>query len=132
MEFSCQNCSGYYVTYPKNKIHNSLYPFRKLLQAVEQSPATVVVTDTNGRLEYANPKFSQIPFLARIFAVVDVWDALRFDRPYRKGMPEAQALKYIISNAATHFDPQVVETFLKLERRYVFCGTKHSEAGAVS
>ena len=33
---------------------------RKLLQAVEQSPATVVVTDTNGRIEYVNPKFSQI------------------------------------------------------------------------
>jgi len=59
-------------------------------------------------------KREQIPFLARIFAVVDVWDALRFDRPYRKGMPEAQALEYIISNAGTHFDPQVVEAFLKL------------------
>ncbi|MEK6623134.1 MAG: PAS domain S-box protein, partial [Planctomycetota bacterium] len=59
----------------------------------------------------------QIPLLARIFAVVDVWDALRFDRPYRKGMTEAQALEYIISNAGTHFDPQAVEAFLQLERK---------------
>ena len=59
----------------------------------------------------------QIPLLARIFAVVDVWDALRFDRPYRKGMAEAQALEYIVSNAGAHFDPQVVEAFLQLERR---------------
>jgi len=57
----------------------------------------------------------QIPFLARIFAVVDVWDALRFDRPYRKGMADAQALEYICSNAGSHFDPLVVEAFLKLD-----------------
>ncbi|MEK7853278.1 MAG: HD domain-containing phosphohydrolase, partial [Planctomycetota bacterium] len=62
-------------------------------------------------------KGEQIPLLARIFAVVDVWDALRFDRPYRKGMTEAQALEYIISNAGTHFDPQAVEAFLQLERK---------------
>ncbi|MBF8277673.1 MAG: sensor hybrid histidine kinase [Candidatus Brocadiaceae bacterium] len=58
-------------------------------------------------------------FLHKVATLLDVdaADALRFDRPYRKGMPEAQALEYIISNAATHFDPQVVEAFLQLERR---------------
>lgn len=60
-------------------------------------------------------KGDQIPLLARIFAVVDVWDALRFDRPYRKGMADAQALEYIRSNTGTHFDPQVVAAFLKLD-----------------
>ena len=61
-------------------------------------------------------KGEQIPLLARIFAVADVCDALRFDRPYRKGMAEAQVIEYMRSNAGTHFDPQVVEAFLKLER----------------
>ena len=56
----------------------------------------------------------QIPLLARIFAVADVWDALCFDRPYKKGMAEAQAIEYMRSNAGAHFDPQVVEAFLKL------------------
>jgi len=58
----------------------------------------------------------QIPLAARIFAVVDVWDALCFDRPYRKGWPEAQVLEHVRSLAGTHFDPQVVHAFLQLSR----------------
>jgi len=58
----------------------------------------------------------QIPLAARIFAVVDVWDALCFDRPYRKGWPEAQVYEHIRSLAGTHFDPQVVNAFLQLSR----------------
>jgi putative nucleotidyltransferase with HDIG domain len=55
----------------------------------------------------------QIPLAARIFAVVDVWDALCFDRPYRKGWPEARVCEHVRSLAGTHFDPQVVDLFLK-------------------
>jgi len=44
--------------------------------------------------------------------VVDVWDALRSDRPYRPGWPEAKVREHILSLAGTHFDPQVVEAFL--------------------
>jgi PAS domain S-box-containing protein len=58
----------------------------------------------------------QIPLAARIFAVVDVWDALCFDRPYRKGWPEGQVHEHIRSLAGTHFDPQVVHAFLRLSR----------------
>lgn len=58
---------------------------------------------------------TQIPLAARIFAVVDVWDALRSDRPYRSGWPEDTVREYIRSKAGTHFDPQVVEEFLKLD-----------------
>jgi PAS domain S-box-containing protein/putative nucleotidyltransferase with HDIG domain len=54
----------------------------------------------------------QIPLSARIFAVVDVWDALRSDRPYRPAWTEDKALEYIKASAGTHFDPQVVEVFL--------------------
>ncbi len=53
-----------------------------------------------------------IPLAARLFAVVDVWDALLSDRPYRAAWPEAKVHDYMRSQAGLHFDPQVVETFL--------------------
>lgn len=56
----------------------------------------------------------QIPLAARIFAVVDVWDALRSDRPYRAGWPVEKVVKHILSLSGSHFDPQVVEVFLSL------------------
>ena len=54
----------------------------------------------------------QIPLAARIFAVVDVWDALRSDRPYRPAWPAAQVRAYLRAHAGTHFDPDVVASFL--------------------
>jgi PAS domain S-box-containing protein/putative nucleotidyltransferase with HDIG domain len=56
----------------------------------------------------------QIPPAARIFALVDVWDALRSDRPYRPAWTNDMALEYITNNAGTHFDPDVVPIFLNL------------------
>jgi len=56
----------------------------------------------------------QIPLSARIFAVVDVWDALSFDRPYRNGWTKEQVIEKIRSEAGTHFDPKVVTMFLDL------------------
>ncbi|MBE0409954.1 MAG: GAF domain-containing protein [Anaerolineales bacterium] len=58
-------------------------------------------------------KGEQIPLAARIFAVVDVWDALRSNRPYRPAWSEEKALEYIRSNSGSHFDPQVVELFFR-------------------
>jgi len=57
----------------------------------------------------------QIPFAARVFAVADVWDALRSDRPYRPAWPEEKTREHIQSLAGTHFDPKVVEIFMELE-----------------
>lgn len=57
-------------------------------------------------------KGEQIPLSARIFAIVDVWDALNSNRPYRKAWMEDKALDYITANAGKHFDPRVVEHFL--------------------
>jgi putative nucleotidyltransferase with HDIG domain len=54
----------------------------------------------------------EIPLEARIFAVVDVWDALTSDRPYRPAWPEKKVLEHIQSQTGTHFDPQVVEVCL--------------------
>jgi HD-GYP domain-containing protein (c-di-GMP phosphodiesterase class II) len=56
----------------------------------------------------------QIPLAARIFAVVDVWDALNSDRPYRKAWPKEKIMDYIKEITGTHFDPKVVEVFFKL------------------
>lgn len=56
----------------------------------------------------------QIPLAARIFAIVDVWDALLSDRPYRKAWPEEKVLDYIKEQSGHHFDPQVVDAFLEL------------------
>jgi HD-GYP domain-containing protein (c-di-GMP phosphodiesterase class II) len=62
----------------------------------------------------------EIPLAARLFAVVDVWDALRSDRPYRESWPEDKTRRYIRETAGTHFDPRAVEQFLEL--------TKHGDA----
>ena len=55
-----------------------------------------------------------IPFEARIFAVVDAWDALMWDRPYRKGWPETEVNQYLISQAGILFDPDVVNAFISM------------------
>ncbi len=55
-----------------------------------------------------------IPMEARIFAVVDVWDALTSDRPYRKAWPLERVKAYLREQAGIAFDPAVVEAFLKL------------------
>ena len=57
-------------------------------------------------------KGEQIPAMARLFAVVDVWDALTHDRPYRRAWPEDRVRAHIRSEAGTHFDPHAVEEFL--------------------
>ena len=61
-------------------------------------------------------KGDQIPLAARIFAVVDVWDALRSDRLYRPGWTEEKVDEYMRVSSGTHFDPQVVEVFLQLPK----------------
>lgn len=53
-----------------------------------------------------------IPLSARIFAVIDVWDALLSDRPYRDPWSKERALEYIQYHAGQEFDPQVVDAFL--------------------
>jgi HD-GYP domain-containing protein (c-di-GMP phosphodiesterase class II) len=59
-------------------------------------------------------KGEQIPIAARIFAVIDVWNALISDRPYRPAWSEEKALEYIKASSGTHFDPKIVEAFLLL------------------
>jgi len=58
----------------------------------------------------------EIPLAARLFAVVDVWDALSNNRPYRKRWPQKKTLDYIRGQSGKHFDPRVVDVFLRLMR----------------
>jgi len=59
-------------------------------------------------------KGEQIPLAARIFAVIDVWDALLSDRPYRDAWPKDKVRDYIRAQSGTHFDPAVVEAFFEI------------------
>ena len=61
-------------------------------------------------------KGEEIPLTARIFAVVDVWDALTSNRPYRKAWSKEKARQHIQSGAGTHFDPQVVKIFISEQK----------------
>ncbi len=59
-------------------------------------------------------KGEEIPLAARIFAIVDVWDALRSERPYRRAWRDAEVKKYLEAQANAHFDPQILRVFLRL------------------
>ncbi len=58
-------------------------------------------------------KGEQIPLAARIFSVIDVWDALTSDRPYRKAWPKEKTIEHIKEGSGKHFDPQIVDIFCK-------------------
>lgn len=61
-------------------------------------------------------KGEEIPFAARIFAIVDVWDALTSRRPYLETWSKEKALLYIQEQAGKHFDPHIVDVFVELIR----------------
>ena len=62
-----------------------------------------------------NLKGEEIPLAARIFAVVDVFDALTTDRPYRKAWRREDALAYIQEQSGKHFFPEAVNAFLEMQ-----------------
>jgi HD-GYP domain-containing protein (c-di-GMP phosphodiesterase class II) len=59
-------------------------------------------------------KEEEIPLAARIFTIIDVWDALLSDRPYRPAWSEEKVRQYLWQQAGIHFDPRVVEAFFKI------------------
>lgn len=71
-------------------------------------------------------KGEQIPLAARIFAVVDTWDALSNKRRYHEAWPKEKVCDHIKAKAGTHFDPAVVEKFLQME----WCSTKSCPIGS--
>jgi len=59
----------------------------------------------------------EIPLAARIFCIADVYDALTSDRPYRKAWSREKTLEHIRERSGSHFDPQVVDVFLRMMRK---------------
>jgi HD-GYP domain-containing protein (c-di-GMP phosphodiesterase class II) len=59
-----------------------------------------------------------IPLLSRIIAVADAYDAMTNDRPYRKAISKEEALKELIKNAGTQFDPYIVSVFVSLKDKF--------------
>jgi PAS domain S-box-containing protein len=69
-----------------------------------------------------------IPLPARIFAVVDVWDALRSERPYRGAWPEEKVRSFVREESGRHFDPHVVDSFLQMLTQDGFLHGQRAEA----
>jgi HD-GYP domain-containing protein (c-di-GMP phosphodiesterase class II) len=63
-------------------------------------------------------KGEEIPLAARIFAVVDVYDALTSDRPYRKAWSKEKTIEYLLENSGSQFDRHVVKEFLEILESY--------------
>ena len=59
-------------------------------------------------------KGEEIPLSARIFTIVDNWDALTSDRPYRKAWPEQQVIQYLRDQSGKIFDPNLVELVIEV------------------
>jgi HD-GYP domain-containing protein (c-di-GMP phosphodiesterase class II) len=68
---------------------------------------------------------TEIPYHVRIFSVVDVWEAMSVNRPYRNALPQGAILGYIARSANVLFDPGVVDAFLRWRKKtYGDCWTK--------
>jgi len=105
--------------------YNLLYPITYLRPALDVPLYHHEKYDGSG---YPNGlKDEQIPIAARIFAIVDVWDALTSDRPYRSAWSNKKALKYLKDQSGSHFDPRVVEVFLNLIQNEMINGKTNQE-----
>jgi len=92
--------------------HDWLYPIEYLRPALEIPYSHHERWDGSGYPQGLKGK--EIPIFARIFAVVDVFDALTSDRPYRKAWSKQKTLKYLQDQVGIQFDPEVVKIFIEL------------------
>jgi HD-GYP domain-containing protein (c-di-GMP phosphodiesterase class II) len=94
------------------RILEPIKPFSKVIPAVRQHHEKY---DGSGYPEGLSGE--NIDLGARILAVADVFDALKSDRPYRKGLPQDEVLNRIHNLSGSHFDPAVVKALAKVLRR---------------
>jgi hypothetical protein len=113
--------------------------FELVSQATALTEALPVVLSHHERWDgagYPNGlRGSEIPLVARIAAVADVWDALTSDRSYRAGIPPADALDHIVAGSGTHFEPAVVEAMVALAADWGYLRDGHdgdAEAAAAA
>jgi putative two-component system response regulator len=92
--------------------HDMIYPIEYLRPALDIPFCHHEKWDGSGYPR--GLKGEEIPLTARIFAVVDVWDALTSDRPYRPAWDKQKTQNYINEQSGKHFDPYIVELFNKL------------------
>jgi HD-GYP domain-containing protein (c-di-GMP phosphodiesterase class II) len=95
--------------------YDLLFPIRYLQQSLDIPYSHHEHWDGNGYPR--GLKGEMIPLAARIFAIVDVWDAIRSDRPYRPAWPEEKAIEYIKGLSGKQFDPRVVNAFLLMMKK---------------
>ncbi|MDR3578082.1 MAG: PAS domain S-box protein [Anaerolineaceae bacterium] len=93
---------------------NLLYPIEFLGPALEIPFSHHEKWDGTGYPQ--GLKGEEIPIAARIFAIVDIWDALTSDRPYRKAWTREKAFAYLEKQSGKHFDPLIVKEFMALVR----------------
>ncbi|MDO8283098.1 MAG: PAS domain S-box protein [Thermodesulfovibrionia bacterium] len=95
-----------------NLAHAMIYPINYLRPALDIPFSHHEKWDGSG---YPNGlKANEIPLGARIFSLIDVWDALSSDRPYRDAWPKEKVVEYIRSQSGIYFDPAMVDVFLNL------------------
>ena len=79
----------------------------------------------NGKGYPEGLKGQEIPLEARIFALCDVYDAIRSKRSYKDALSHEEAVERIKSDSGKHFDPDIVDAFLKIEKKFAqICNTK--------
>ena len=100
-------------------IHRHPLLARELLSAISSlRPAMVIPVSHHERWDGSGYpdglKGSEIPLAGRIFAMVDVWNALRSDRPHRKAWTEEETINYLRQQAGILFDPEITRRFLEM------------------
>ncbi len=98
--------------------NHTLFAKQMLSEIPFLQPAIVVAYSHHERWDgHGYPeglKGEEIPLPARLFAVIDAWDALLSNRPYRQAWSAEDATHFIRENAGSQFDPHVVEVFLRI------------------
>ncbi len=81
----------------------------------------------NGKGYLQGLKGQEIPLEARIFALCDAYDAIRSKRPYKEKLSHDEAIKRIKADSGEHFDPEIVDAFLKCEREFLRIGETYKD-----
>jgi len=104
-----------------NIIENTLskYKTSKSIFAVGKNIIKYHHEKFNGSGYPCGLKGEEIPLEARIFALADAYDVIRSKRPYKDPLPHKVAIERILTDSNIHFDPEVVEAFIRCEKKFM-------------